>query len=82
MPDAQLARLHAAKTLRLKFLAEHFDKRGAIHFCEERHRADDFDFAVMLDGAAIFQIRLANHDHAAKVKVRGAQRSDEKAKCD
>lgn len=62
--------------LAMEMTAENFAKDGAIHFIERRDGAEDFDFAIVFDGAAIFAIGFAGEDDAANIEMRGAECGD------
>ncbi len=70
--------LSLIKGFRVEIAAKGVDECSAIDFGEEGHSAEDFDAAVMFDGAAIVAVGFSREDDAAKVKTRGAQSSDGK----
>ena len=47
-----------------------FKQCGAINFFQHGNAADNGNLAVVFDGAAIFEIFLANQRHAADRKAR------------
>lgn len=66
------------KGFRVEVAAKDVEKCSAIDFGEEGHGPDDFDCAVVFDGAAIIAIGFAGEDDAAKIKARSTQSGDGK----
>ncbi len=71
-----------SKYLMIEMFFEDIEQRRAINFRQQGDVADDAHIAVMLDGAAIFNVFLADQHDAANRQARRAQAPRASEACD